>query len=237
MIGARDPAHTLVLGHRGSPREATENTLRAFDLAMRAGADGVELDIQRSRDGVPVVVHDDDLDRTMAVRGVVARLDHAAIQRLTGAALPSFEQAAAWAAASGALLNVELKAAGIEEPVLEILGRTRLLGRTFISSFDPEIVRRVGEIGPSTTRFFLTERWDSDAIEAFGASGASGVCLRHDAADPTTLALLATAGVPAVIWTVNDAARIRELLRAGVYAIITDDPAMAVREREALTAR
>ena len=237
MIGMRDPAHTLILGHRGSPREATENTLRSFDLAMRAGADGVELDVQRSRDGVPIVVHDDDLERTLGVRGAVARLDYAAIQRMTGAALPSFEQAAAWAAAAGALLNVELKAAGVEEQVLEILDRVGLLERTFISSFNPEIVRRVGELRPDASRFFLTEKWDPEAIGAFSASGASGVCLSNDAASAATLARVAAEELPAVIWTVNEAARVRELLRAGVHAIITDDPAMAVRERDAFGAR
>src|SRR5215211_2975476 len=69
----------LILGHRGAPRGAPENTLRAFRLALEEGADGVELDVQPSADGVPVVLHDDTLDRTTDATGDVATLSWARI--------------------------------------------------------------------------------------------------------------------------------------------------------------
>ncbi len=234
MTGAASKGSTLVLGHRGSPREATENTLRSFELALRTGADGVELDVQRSRDGRAVVVHDPDLERTFGVRGIVAGLDWPALERLTGARLPSFEQAASWAASAGARLNVELKAGGVEEEVLSTLERMDLLSRSFLSSFDASIVRRFGELEPRANRFLLSEQWDEEVRAQLRATGAGGVCLHVDAATPTALAQLGREGVPVVAWTVNDPLRARELLEAGVYAIITDDPAMAVRERAAL---
>ena len=102
----------LVLGHRGAPEAALENTLEAFATAMRQGADGVELDVRPASDGTPVVIHDDSLQRTFGVQGSVSSLSWPALQRLTGARLPSLQQVAAWAAASGAWLNVELKAPG-----------------------------------------------------------------------------------------------------------------------------
>lgn len=224
----------LILGHRGSPLEATENTLRSLSLALRHGADGVELDVQRSRDGVPVVIHDDSLDRTMTARGRVSRLTWGAIEKMTAARVPSFDQATAWAAASGAWLNVEIKARGVEEAVLSLLDERGLRDRSVISSFDYGIVHRVGEVGPHFRRFLLTERWNERARSELEACGASGVCLRVDAATPAALADLAERDLPVVVWTVNEPARMEELLRAGVAAIITDDPAAGVRARAQL---
>lgn len=221
----------LILGHRGAPREAAENTLRSLGLALRRGADGVELDVQRSRDGVPVVIHDDTLERTMGVAGAVSGLAWPAIERLSGARVPSFAQAAAWAAASGAWLNVEIKAAGVEEKVVRILSTTGLLPRTVVSSFDAAVVARIGEIEASVPRFLLTERWDDAARAGVERSGAQGVCLRVDAADDATLTDIFRHGLPVVAWTVNEAATVERLLRAGVAAVISDDPGMAAGVR------
>src|SRR5690606_10600156 len=138
------------------------------DLALASGADGVEIDVQRSRDGVPVVIHDDDLARTTGTHGRVAHLDWTAIARLTHGLVPSFEQVAAWAAASGAWLNVELKAAGVEVAVLERIAATGLGERTIISSFDPAIVRRAGEVDAGIRRYLLANRWNAASERGLG---------------------------------------------------------------------
>jgi glycerophosphoryl diester phosphodiesterase len=225
--------HVLVLGHRGAPAEALENTLRAFELAIRAGADGVELDVRPARDGTPVVIHDDALERTFGIAGRVSEMSWPALQRVTGARLPSFEQVAAWAAASGAWLNVELKAGGAEDEVIRILRRDDLMRRTFLSAFDAEVVARVGEVAPDALRFFLTESWDDAALDRLNRSGAAGVCLRVDAATPLALEVLGHEGLPVVVWTVDDPVRIRHLLAAGVAGIITNHPDAAVAARRA----
>jgi glycerophosphoryl diester phosphodiesterase len=223
--------HPLILGHRGAPYDAPENTLRAFAAALEQGADGVELDVQRARDGVPVIVHDDDLERTHAVRGRVADHEWPAIERLTSAGLPSLEQAAAWAAASGAWLNVEIKAPRVEAATLEILRATRLLERTFVSSFDPAVVAEVGRLAPEVLRFLVTEEWDTAAQNALAESDAHGVCLHVDAATALNLEVLHNDALPIVVWTVDTPARIRELLEAGVAAIITNRPRVAAAVR------
>src|SRR5688572_9302031 len=104
----------LILGHRGARHESLENTLASFSVALEQGADGVELDVRAARDGVPMVIHDESLDRTHEVPGRVAALDSGALMRLTNARLPTLEQTVAWAASSGAWLNIELKVAGVE---------------------------------------------------------------------------------------------------------------------------
>lgn len=218
----------LILGHRGAPREALENTLRSFELALDHGADGVELDVHGARDGTPVVIHDATLDRTFGIRGRVDAHDWPALQRLTGARLPSLQQAAAWAAASGAWLNVEMKAAGVEEETVDILDEHGLMDRTFLSSFDAAIVTRLGEIAPDARRFLLTDEWNDEVHDRLRASGAGGVCLRDDAATHLNLDVIRHEGLPVVIWTVDRAERVTSLAAAGVAAIISNDPATAV---------
>jgi len=225
------PTPTLILGHRGAPREATENTLRSFHLAIDHGADGVELDVQRSRDGVPVVIHDATLDRTTTAAGRVADLHWPAIQRVTGALVPSLEQACAWAAAAGAWLNVELKAAGVEEEVVRVIRSAGLGPRVILSSFHPEILARLGDEGGEFRRFLLTESWGIGVAAEAARVQAAGVCLKDEAAAPTALQDLARLGYAAVVWTVNDRDRVLALLEAGVAGIITDLPEMAVAER------
>ena len=72
----------LILGHRGASAYAPENTLRAFALALEQGAGGVELDVTLSADGVPMVIHDDTVDRTTNGRGPVNSVTQAALQQL-----------------------------------------------------------------------------------------------------------------------------------------------------------
>lgn len=227
----------MILGHRGAPTEAPENTLRAFQLALAQGAEGVELDVQRSRDGVPVVIHDPTLERTTTGRGRVDEHTWEALRRLqvgTSESIPSLAEIAAWAANTGARLNVELKSTGAEAASFAVLEAAGVLDRVLFSSFLPEVVREVGRLAPELRRYLLLERWDAGVPEFVRQLGAGGVCLREDAATPGTLRELADADLPVVIWTVDDPARIRTLLRAGVAGIITNRPDVAVAERAAL---
>lgn len=224
----------LILGHRGSPREAPENTLQSFGKALLAGADGVELDVQPSGDGVAVITHDDSLERVWGIRREVSHLAWKAIEQLTEAQVPSFEQIAGWAAATGAWVNVELKSTGVEEEVARLIDRFGIRERVIVSSFDVDILIEAGRVDARLTRFFLTERWDDVARAAFDRSGAVGVCIGDSSATSEILEELRARRLPVVVWTVNEAARVRELLAAGVAGIISDLPGMAAKERDSL---
>src|SRR5690606_13922627 len=145
-----------------------------------------------------------------------------AIEQLTGARVPSFEQVAGWAAASGAWVNVELKGGGVEKAVSVLVDRFGIADRIVVSSFDADILAEFGRTDPRLTRFFLTEQWDAAALADFDRSGAYGVCLGHAGATAAVLQELHDRDLPVIIWTVNEAARIRELLQAGVAGIISD---------------
>jgi glycerophosphoryl diester phosphodiesterase len=223
----------LILGHRGAPRGAPENTLRAFRLALEEGADGVELDVQPSADGVPVVLHDDTLDRTTDLSGDVATLswERIAQARAGGEPVPRLEEVVAWAAESGAFLNVELKRPGAEAAAVEAVARAGLRERTVFSSFLAASVAEVLRLDPAAACYLLSDGRAGLALAAARQLGASGVCLGARRATPAALAEFRRAGVPMIVWTVDRPYRIRGLLAEGVRGIITNLPALAVQVR------
>jgi glycerophosphoryl diester phosphodiesterase len=224
------PDRPLVLGHRGAPLQVPENTMRGFRLAMALGADGVELDVQPAADGTPVVIHDLSLDRTTDRTGIVAALSWPAITGVQsdGEPVPRLEEAAAWAAESGAWVNVEIKSPGAESASVAAMEAAGVMARTVFSSFVPEVIAELRRVAPHAVRYFLTERWDDEVRRTVQDLGAHGVCPHHSIATPALLAELREAGLGAVVWTVDDPERIRELVRAGVDAVITNRPELAV---------
>ncbi|HEX6751497.1 MAG TPA: glycerophosphodiester phosphodiesterase family protein [Longimicrobium sp.] len=230
------PSHRrpLILGHRGAPREAPENTMRAFRLALEQGADGIELDVQPSADGVAVVLHDDRLDRTSDARGEVARMtwDEISAARAGGEPVPRLEDVAAWAAEADAFLNVEIKRPGIEAAAVEIVERAGRTDATLFSSFHPESVAEVRRLAPGAHCWLLTEVWTPEVLALARDLGVGGICLHDPLAAPAVLETLRAAKLGVVVWTVDKPGRIRALLRAGVMGVITNRPAAGVAARD-----
>lgn len=226
---------TMILGHRGAPGEAPENTMRGLRLAVAHGADGVELDVQPSADGAGVVIHDPTLERTTDRAGAVSALawDELAEARAGGEPLPRIEEAVRWAAQAGAFLNVEVKSPGGEAPSVRAVREAGMLGRTVFSSFYPDVVAELRRLAPDGEVYFLTERWDDEVRDGVRALGVQGVCPHHAIATPALVAELGEAGLGVVVWTVDDPERIAELVRAGVRAVITNLPALGVAARAA----
>ena len=109
---------TQILGHRGASAEAPENTLAAFELAARMGADGVELDVHLTSDNEVVVIHDDTVDRTTNDTGAVRGMTFAQIReldasmgkpRFSGAKIPTLAEVHELLRPTGMIVNVELK--------------------------------------------------------------------------------------------------------------------------------
>jgi glycerophosphoryl diester phosphodiesterase len=224
----------LILGHRGAPREAPENTMRAFRLALEQGADGIELDVQPSADGVPVILHDDTLDRTTDSTGDVSRLtwERISAARAGGEPVPRLEEVAAWAAANDAFLNVEIKRPGVEAAALAVIEAAGRTSRTIFSSFLAESVAQVRRLDPNAPCWLLTEEWGPHVLQLAGDLRVGGVCLDVRLATSAALGQLRAAGLPVICWTVDPPERMGELLRAGVRGIITNLPSIGVQARQ-----
>jgi glycerophosphoryl diester phosphodiesterase len=226
-----------VLGHRGAPRDARENTLDAFAAARAQGADGVELDVHRTRDGALVVHHDAAAEGF----GVLARHDLAEI-RAALPVVPTLPEVLDECA--GMLVNVEVKNSphdadfdpgeGAAEAVVELLGERGWQDDVLVSSFHLPTVDRVHTLEPriATGYLVVVDPLPLDALEIAREHG-HGALHPHLAAlgEPVAAGVVARAkelGIALNVWTVNAPEEIVRLAALGIDAIITDTPVVAL---------
>ncbi|MCW2606572.1 MAG: glycerophosphoryl diester phosphodiesterase [Frankiales bacterium] len=240
----------LLLAHRGLTSAGNpEDSAQAVAAARRAGADGCEVDLRLSADGVLLASHDDDLLR---VAGVPVRVSTSSSAQLRAVPLPGGARLARVAelveAVDGGRLVLELKrpASGRPGPTaLALAGELRSLRRrgrdldVVVSSFSGRLVATVRALGvPVRTALLGAPGEDCRQVLARAAAG------RHDEVHPHAAALLAdpcaveaarAAGLDVVAWTVNDPGDAARLHAAGVTAVITDVPVLLqARSRQAV---
>lgn len=252
-----DPTRRPVIGHRGDRAHAPENTLRAFTQAAALGADAIEFDLHLSSDGVPVVMHDDTLDRTTDASGPVRERTVAELARVDAGAkfssdagrsrpfrglglhVPTLEEALA--AVPHLPLIIELKTVEVARPTLALLERLGELHRVLIGSFLDAALEPFRAAGvPVSPGSGTLQRYYLDALLGRRAERLpfQALCIpRWHRVIPLPVrgyaALMRAAGGPTHVWTVNNPAVARRLWAAGVTGIITDDPAAILQVREA----
>lgn len=230
---------TLVIAHRGASGVAPENTLAAFREAVRLGAEWIELDVQFSREGVPVVLHDETLNRTSSGRGAVSRksveelrgLDAGSWfdERFRGEPIPTLEQVLQWIRPTPANLLIEIKKGKGFPPefartVAAMLEREGMQSRVLVQSFDPVAVQRVKEADSSLSTLLLMNYRSPDPAREALQVGAEGAAIRHDLVSAETVRNLRDHNLKLFVWTVNEVEDIRRMLALGVDGIISDFP-------------
>jgi len=217
---------TEVVAHRGSPRELHENTLESFARALEHEADGIELDVHGTRDGVVVVHHDPSLhlngSQAGAPRQAIAQLDLAAVRSASlpgGLRVPTLDEVLELVD-TRAKVYVEIKSRGIERPVVEVIRRHPT--RCAVHSFDHRIVRAVKELAPDLRTGVLQTSYLIDTVSAMRAAGATDLWQQCEYIDEPLLRTIHEAGGRVIAWTVNGWAAARELADMGVDAICTD---------------
>lgn len=219
-----------IYAHRGASAEYPENTLPAFGRAVELGAFGIELDVHLARDGQPVVIHDETVDRTTAGRGRVADMDLVDLQRLDaggGSRIPTLGEALDLV--TGRLhVDIEVKAAAAADAVVRATRQRPTLGFA-ISSFDHDVLRHVRKTAPDIELWPLTIGASDDALATAGELRSPYLALNDAFVNADVVDYLRAQGIEAWVWTVNDADRAAELTRIGVAGICTDDPSTLLR--------
>lgn len=232
-------ARTLILGHRGAPAHAPENTLRAFRAAADLGADGVEVDVQRCADGRLPLIHDDLVDRTTNGSGRVGDLYWPALNRLDageGEPIPLLDELLAFAATRhGFFLDLELKLPGVGPDTLAALERARYTGPVALSSFDYASLVEARRLDATIELWLLASEFEPVLLAQAREIGASSLALEYRALAPEVVGAVAAAGLGAVAWTVNEPASIGHCLalEPPLRALITNYPDRAVAIRSA----
>jgi glycerophosphoryl diester phosphodiesterase len=227
----------LVVAHRGVwgpawPGAPAGNTLEAFEAAIELGADMIELDVRRTRDGRLVVFHD---ARVKTVP--ISSLRHDTL-KVKGTRKPPPLLEDALALTKGRIaLNLEVKEAGYVEETIALL-RPFGLNRCLLSSFLDEVVAEAKAIAPELRTGLLVASGFRRALNVrLPAARADCLVLHRRLADAAALASVADARISCVIWTVNaPRAMDRYLCHPTVEAVITDRPALALERRARLPA-
>jgi glycerophosphoryl diester phosphodiesterase len=158
-----------VIAHRGGPAYAPENTLAAFQTAVDQGADWLEFDVQMTKDGQLVMIHDETVDRTTDGTGAVTDLTFEQIRLLDagqGEKVPTFKEVIELAKATGVKILPESKSAhlypGIEEKMLSEMEEAGFLDQTAIQSFENESLEKLQTLKPEVRRCALSGLWQLD---------------------------------------------------------------------------
>jgi glycerophosphoryl diester phosphodiesterase len=213
------------IGHRGAPRRYLENTIPSFQEALRLGADAVELDVHVSSDGLPVVHHDPVLSARVTPAGLVrkaiggiAAADLAAVDLGAGARIPTL--ADVLATVGGKTAYVEIKEGDIEA-VVEVIDRS---GTTCaVHSFDHDAIAGARRVAPHIPRGVLFDDWPGSPADVVERTAARDVWPKNSLVTASRVDELHAMGCRVIVWTVDDAARIRELTAWGVDGICSDD--------------
>lgn len=228
-----DPLARPVIAHRGASGRFPENTLLAFREARRAGADAVEFDVRRTADGVAVVIHDADVDRTTNGAGAVAALSAAAVRDLdagNGERIPELVDVLEDIGPMPAI--VEIKEVSAAPLVVSGIERAGAGNRVVVGSFD----RRALE--PARRAGLMTLAGRRETVWAWARSRL-GLPRRRPpyrafslpeyrdhlrVVDPRFVRTAHRAGLPVHVWTVDDPADARRLRAIGVAGIVTNFP-------------
>ncbi len=231
----------LNFAHRGASSEAPENTLVAFLLAADLGADGIELDVQLSKDGEVVVIHDMTLETTTDGQGPVSERTLAELKELdaggwfdpvfAGQRIPTLAEVVE-TIAQRLLLNIELKTVsprdeGLATQVVRIIENNHLLDRVVVSSFNPLALRRVKQLNPwipigllytPDAPIFLRRPWFRHLLKL------EALHPNHTLVDERFVRWARERHYRVHTWTVDDPGRMWQFVRQGVDVIITNRP-------------
>ena len=214
----------LRLAHRGDWRRAPENSLAALAAALAVpGCDGVEFDVRLSSDGVPVLIHDETLER---VQGRPARVDEVSASALEDLGVPSLADALL-AIPHRAAINVDLK--GLHDrTVVEILasGRGPGLVNGVVSSFEPVTLERLAGLAPAWPRWLNAWDLSADTIHLAANLECQAVSVDFHVIDPTSVSAVRAAGLDVAGWTVRRRSTYGRLQRLGVVAACVEAAAL-----------
>ena len=235
----------LVFAHRGACRIAPENTLPAFQAAIDAGADGVELDVQYSSDGHLLVIHNPSLEGSTNGTGRVTGYTFAELRALdagswfdpkfAGTQIPTLDEVLDLLRGK-LLVNIELKALdsatqGIGVDVVAVVRNHHMTDQVVLSCFNPFALRRAKRAGPEIECGLLLAPdlpgWTGWNLTRW-YSRADALHPEAPMVDSAYMAQATKRGLPVRVWTVNDEAEMRRMIALGVDAVITDVPDLMV---------
>lgn len=225
--------------HRGFSGKYPENTMLAFKKAIEAGADGIELDVQLTKDGEVVIIHDETIDRTTDGKGFVCEYIYDELKKFDASyiykdkygfnPIPTLKEYFELVKDLDFITNIELKTGineylGIEEKVYKLIKEFRLESKVIISSFNHFSILRMKKIAPELKYGFLSETWIIDAGEYCKKYGVSCYHPHFKNLIPSVIDELKKNNIEINTWTVNKKEDIEYLISKNIDILIGNYP-------------
>lgn len=230
---------SLNLAHRGFSSQYPENTMIAFEQAYQVGADGLELDVQLTKDGEVVIFHDKMLERMTNGSGTLSELTLKEIKRfsidglmqdgLPRQTIPTLKDYLEWVHDKEFVTNIELKTPtgediGLESKVLDLVFDYGVEERVILSSFHRHNMARVKKQCPSIQTGLLVPGCNKHILEVTKALGMDYIHPHALSLDETLIEHASDYELGINTWTVNELSDLEKVSIDGIHAVITDFP-------------
>jgi glycerophosphoryl diester phosphodiesterase len=222
----------LKIAHRGASGRFPENTLRAFEAAIAAGVEMCELDVQLTRDGELVVIHDDTVNRTTNGTGTVRAMTLRELKTLDAGSkfgaqfanerIPTLEEVLTLVSRRCGL-NIEIKARGAESKLCALIG-AHLIDPILVSSFDWDVLTHVRRVASEIPVGLLASRSPSRLLAAAVKMKADAINPRFDMVTEEFCVAAHQRGMRVYAWTVDALDAMQKLIAYGVDGIVTNYP-------------
>ncbi|QUM86752.1 MULTISPECIES: glycerophosphoryl diester phosphodiesterase [unclassified Moritella] len=231
----------MITGHRGAAALAPENTLASIQKAAESGIKWIEIDTQLSADNIPVIIHDQTVQRCTNGKGLVGELTLAELKGLdagswfasefTGETIPTLKEALLVCQENDLNMNLEIKIYSedeIKSLVERVVETVKVLNfpidKLLFSSFSQTALKHCQALYPGVRRGFITKNKPSDMLVSIKPLALYSLHIDHRILNETLAESIKEAGLTLMIWTLNDPKQIDKYTAWGVDNIITDKP-------------
>ena len=222
--------HFINYAHRGASSYAPENTMEAFHLGIRMGANGIETDVQRTKDGILVLFHDDTILRMTGKPGKIQ--DYTYDELLTmpvsnyglSGRIPRLEEFLEAFAHLDLQFAIEFKEAFTEQQTIDLLDRFQMQEKTVLTSFKLECLMRAKLYAPQYKAGYLTDDVNPMVIKVLKTMGVEQVCPKGKLVTPDLVEQLHGEGFSVRPWGVKSEARMQAIYDAGVDGMTVNFP-------------
>jgi glycerophosphoryl diester phosphodiesterase len=215
----------IIIAHRGASYIEPENTLRSFRKALDMGADAIEFDVRFSKDNIPIIIHDDTVDRTTNGKGKVNNMLFSELRKLDagmGEQIPTLQEALNLIDRK-ALILIELKERYHEDIILKEVLLRNLLDNVIFISFHYDVLNRLRNLNNNVKTGYLYYKPPAPINEA-SQNNAFAILPRYNMISSRIITWAHSKGLKVYAWTVDDPNKAMELVKEGVDGIATNKP-------------